>query len=524
MKKINIVFLALIALLINSCTEDFETFPNNPNVASEASSVPPEYLLRQILTDIRAGADGTETPFSLSSRLNQMTTGLTFPLYGGSNLYNWTQGADTYGWIRNITKLEENAKRAIGTDKNPYLTIAKFLRVYSSIWFTEQVGDIPVFEAGKGLENPQPKFDKQEDIYKFALKTLDDLNKELGALASDATTPKMTGDIYYNNDLSKWRRAINAYTLRLLISLSKRVDDTPSLEVKQKFSKIVSNPNEYPLFRDITDNFNFVFLPITNRYPTQFLRLYSLETTVSKTIIDILKENQDPRIFVFATPTPESVKNDKKLDDFTAYEGSDNARDQGALFAEANLGKYSYINYERYLKGPDNIPEPYTIIGYQEMCFNIAEAANRGWINANAEEWYMKGIQASLKFYGISNGTKLPISKPVAGLQGEVTSNTTQFLENVKYKGNNAQGLEQILKQKFVAFWQNSGWQPFYQYRRTGIPKFTEGVGTNSQKKIPVRWVYPIKEVINNSANAQEAIQRQFGGKDDVFMPIWLIK
>lgn len=526
MKLRSVFLLSLLLTAVSGCRPQFETFPINPNVAGENSAVPPEYLLRQILTDLRRGADVAEEPFSDLSRLNQFTTGLTFPLYGGSNLYNWTQTGHVYGWIRTINKLEENAARSLGTRNNPFLALAKFLKVYSYVWMTQRVGDIPLTEAGQGLDNPTPKFDAQEQVCQYALTTLDEVNKELAAIAADATAPRLAGDIYYANNLVNWRRAVNAYALRVLISLSRRADDTPSLQVKQRFARMLATPTEYPLFRDVTDNLNFVFLPVTNRYPTQFLRLYSLETTVSRTYLDLTTRHRDPRTFIAATPAPGALAAGKKIDDFTAYVGTDNSRPQGALFAESSgaNGQYSYINYIRYLRGPDFIPEPYTLLGYAEQCFNIAEAANRGWVSADAGKAYLDGVQASLRFYGLADGTRLTISNGTGAALGEVSANVTEFLKNVAYRGNNADGLKQILEQKYVAFWQNSGWEPFYQYRRTGIPAFAEGAGTNAQGKIPSRWQYPVREMVNNPANANAAVQRQFGGNDDIFAKMWLLK
>jgi hypothetical protein len=525
MKISNIITLFCgIILFFTSCKKEFETFPNNPNLAGENGSVPPQYLIRELLNSVRVGADRIEEPLTDVSRLNQFTTGLTFPLYGGSNLYNWTSTGDSYPWIRNIEKLNENATRALGTKNNPYLTLGKFLRVYSYIWLTQRVGDIPTLEAGKGLANTTPKFDSQEDIYLNALNTLDTINQELATIAADVTAPKLNGDIYFSNNLTSWRRAVNAYQLRLLISLSKRADDSPKLQVKQRFAKIVNTPTVYPLFRTNADNWNYIYLPVTNRYPTQFLRLYPLETTVSKTIIDLLKDKNDPRIFIAATPAPGQITAGKKVDDFGAYNGSDNSRSQATLFAESKTGLYSYVNYIRYLRGPDFIAEPYIMCGYAEMCFNIAEAANRGWLTADAAKFYEDGIRASLLFYGIAQGTKLTISNSNGVVIGEATANVTDFLAKVKYAGDNADGLKQILEQKYVAFWQNSGWEAFYQFRRTGIPKFAEGAGTNAQGKIPSRWLYPVREVVNNPINAKLAIDKQFGGKDDVFAKMWLIK
>jgi Starch-binding associating with outer membrane len=524
--KYKSILVISLCFILFGCKEEFEKFPTNPNVAGESGAVPPEYLLRQLLTDMRAGADQPEEPFGVVSRLNQFTTGLTFPLYGGSNLYNWTTTNDTYGWIRNINKLEENATRSIGKTNNTYLSLAKFLKVYSFVWLTQRVGDVPVFEAGKGLENPKPKFDTQQEIYLYALNTLDEVNKELGEIGKNATSVRINGDIYYAGNVTAWRKAINAYTLRVLISLSKRADDTPKLQIKERFAKIVGNPTDYPIFKDNTENWNFTYLPVTNRYPTQFLRLYALETTVSKTYMDILVENKDPRVFISASPSPAAIGSGKKIDDFTSYNGTDNSRGQGELFSESAGAKgiYSYVNYIRYLRGPDFIPEAYIMCGYSEMCFNIAEAANRGWITADAEKYYMEGIKSSLSFYGVTQGKKLTISNGTGAVLGEATADVDAFLQNVKYKSDKAEGLKQILEQKYVAFWQNSGWEPYYQFRRTGIPAFKEGSGTNSQGKIPMKWLYPVREVINNAENAKLAIDRQFNGKDDIFAKMWLIK
>ena len=173
-------------------------------------------------------------------------------------------------------------------------------------------------------------------------------------------------------------------------------------------------------------------------------------------------------------------------------------------------------------------PEPTIILGYPETCFNIAEAANRGWITADAADNYRKGILASLAFYGISEGANLRVGDaggtPAATVA--ITANVTKFLEMAAYKGNTEAGLAQILEQKYVAFFQNSGWEAFYNWRRTGFPDtfVTSGVGINAQSKVPIRWQYPVDEITYNSVNAKAAIQSQYGGTDDIFAKMWLLK
>jgi hypothetical protein len=169
------------------------------------------------------------------------------------------------------------------------------------------------------------------------------------------------------------------------------------------------------------------------------------------------------------------------------------------------------------------------------MCFNIAEAANRGWISQNAKDWYEKGIKASHEFYGIGNG---PLDVYFFKAGGKVTDGAsynkytvnfdqTAYLAQplVSYAGNNAQGLQQIVVQKYLAFFQNSGWEGYYNYRRTGYPSFSKGgPGTANSGLIPKRFQYPSSEATNNKDNWQAALNNQFGGKDDINADMWILK
>jgi hypothetical protein len=111
-----------------------------------------------------------------------------------------------------------------------------------------------------------------------------------------------------------------------------------------------------------------------------------------------------------------------------------------------------------------------------------------------------------------------------------VTANVSGFLAgpNVAYAGNNATGLNQILTQKYVAFWQNSGWEAYYNWRRTGVPTMGQGgagIGTtNNNNLIPIRWDYPEDEQVENTTNWQSAVSSQFGGTDAISNTMWLTK
>lgn len=84
--------------------------------------------------------------------------------------------------------------------------------------------------------------------------------------------------------------------------------------------------------------------------------------------------------------------------------------------------------------------------------------------------------------------------------------------------------MNKILTQKYIAFFMNSGWEPFYGQRRTGVPTMRVGPGTLNGGKVPKRWQYPLTEVQLNEANLNEAIKRQYPEGDNTNASMWMIK
>src|SRR5258707_5328212 len=112
-----------------------------------------------------------------------------------------------------------------------------------------------------------------------------------------------------------------------------------------------------------------------------------------------------------------------------------------------------------------------------------------------------------------------------SAIYGSVTTSVAAYLAQpaVQYQAG-AAGLTQILTQKYIAFWQNSNWEAFFNQRRTGVPTFLTGTGTGNNGKVPIRWVYPIPEQSANSTNYKAAIQSQYGGVDDLNGKMWVLQ
>jgi hypothetical protein len=520
MKNRFLAFLALgLGLAAGGCKSFDEQLPN-PNTATSDSAVPPALILPRIEYDLYNNGDGG--PFTQVQRWNQYIVSNDV-YYGGSNQYNWTNSGGLYGTLRNVNLMDTKAVQQYGTKQNPYTALAKFFRAYIYIWQAQRVGDTPATQAGEGLTNLTPVYDTQKAVYARSLAMLDTANTMLGG----SLTGTYSGSIYYAS-LAQWRKAINSYKLRVLISLSKRASDNPDLQVPQQFATIVGNPGQYPLLASNADNWNFVFNSAYNTYPHTPNDANNQRQNIGSAYLSLTTATQDPRTFVTSTPAPAQLAAGKQPSDFSAYVGSSPALGISDLTTNSNAGQYSFTNSLRYYASVAG-PEPYILLGYAEQNFNIAEAINRGWVSgASANDYYLRGINASLDFYGLSEGQKLTVGNVSGTTLGTATVSRAAFLANdgVVYKGDNADGLEQILNQKYVAFFQNSGYEAFYNWRRTGLPRtfVSTGGGLNSSGKIPRRWQYPVDEQTYNADNYNAALKSQFGGTDDLNQDTWLTK
>jgi hypothetical protein len=71
----------------------------------------------------------------------------------------------------------------------------------------------------------------------------------------------------------------------------------------------------------------------------------------------------------------------------------------------------------------------------------------------------------------------------------------------------------------------NTGWQPFFEQRRTGFPVFeTVGAGILNGGKIPKRWMYPTDEYNNNRVNVENAVKSQYSEGDNINGVMWLLQ
>jgi hypothetical protein len=489
--KISSIVILIAALASCKKLQDFQVNPNNPTIADPSL----------VLTNLERVAFSTiSTDASLASRQLVYTQSSSNAQY-----YGWQRADFSYNNISQAVKMQQEAARV---SKQNYRYIGKFFQSYFIIDMTQRFGDIPYSQMMQSISNnnftdssaTRPVYDKQEDIY---LGVLNDLKLASDSLSSSQTA--IGGDIIYNGTIENWKKLINSYTLRVLMSLSKKESSTV-LNIKQRFNDIVSNPGKYPLFSSNDDNGRLPYYNITgNQYPYYNDNSMKTDFYLDSSFVDILQGLKDPRLFVFGQATPSSGLPEN---DFNAYDGLVGSAPLDYNTGKRGNGKASQIN-RRFAYEPVN--EPGILMGYPELQFILAEAAVRGWISGSADAYYKKGIEGSLNFSNFND--------TYSG------SDIDTYLDQPAISLQPGSEIEQIITQKYISMFMNTGWQPFYEQRRTGFPTFeTAGAGMLNGGKIPKRWMYPTLELNNNGTNVQKAVKSQYPDGDDINGAMWLIQ
>ncbi len=542
MKKIkNILLVVAGALMMFSCSkqiQDKQVDPNNP------TTVPPSLVLGTVLFDISgsgsAGSLGNVNSWSNVHSWNQYHC-QNYDYYG-NNIYTWSNGSfDSYLVLKNVVQMEKEAISRGAAVVNPYEAVGRFARAYYYYNLTSLFGDVPQAQALQ-TGNNSPAYTSQEQVFSYILNQLDTANSHFTTLIGENDNSlSASQDLYYQGNLAKWQKLVNSFKLRVLISLSNKTSDA-TLGVAAQFAAIINNPSKYPVFASQSDDFAFNYNPGgTNTFSTYPFNLNNYGSIAARfnmaaTYVSALTSTNDARIFITTEPAWALAKTDPDPCKFNYFAGASSGESLSTMYGNANAGLYSFINRFRYYSNFTG--EPNVLSGYKEMCFNIAEAIMRGWVSGktqtDAENWYKAGIAASMSFYGID------ISKTnfTAHFLPPGNSSVTQVVSypftfnyanyyaqpSVKLSATAATAINQIVLQKYIACFENSGYEAYYNYRRTGVPAFQAGPGTGNNGVIPKRYTYPVAEQTQNKSNYAAALTAQSFSADDLNQTMWLLK
>lgn len=500
----------LMLSTLPSCSK-FEELNTNPDAAVNATA---PMIATNLILNITDNTISSGKGFLQPAMLGKSVLYTEFP---EDYQYNYLGRAsfDGLAVLTNVEKMIGYAQE--GPEKNAYTALGKFIRAWKFYNLTMQVGDIPYSDALKGETDViAPKYDSQKDVFVGILKELDEADQ----LFSQGTA--FQGDPIYNGDVTKWRKLVNTFELQVLLSLYKKTSDT-DLRVTERFKTIVANR---PIFQSSADNFQLVYSDKANqRYPFYKLGNPSIiYPMVSQVPIAILKNLQDYRLFYYANPSTVQVAAGKAVSDYTAYIGTDPSMVYSDMTRVYTSKDYSALN-SRYTELADS--EPVYLLSYSMLKFILAEATLRGWITGTSTEThYNEGITAAMKF----TASHTPDNALYHHNRVITDAYITSYLrsDQVKLSGTTEQQLNQIITQRYLStFLQAPNNDAFYENRRTGYPKFPINPASNNNTpadKLPLRWLYPQKELDYNTDQVKAAIASQYGGSDDFNQQMWLLK
>lgn len=473
------------------------------------------------------GFENTNTPSDKTSKLNVVNKLTSTELYISGDRYEcwranliycstmiqhlastagyWAGDKYTYDKDYSSSLIDTNYKNAVKTiiDMQDQLikenapeemkAIVRILRVFVFQRLTDLYGDLPYKEAGKAFTEKiqRPKYDKQSDIYADMLKELDE--------SAPALTPGQSGfgegDIIFKGDKTKWKKFAYSLMLRLALRMIKVAPADAQKWASTAINGGVMQSNEDIAYiqhtagpEGINANGNGQVFTVDN-YPR-----------MSKTFIDFLKNNDDPRLPILSSRKSDgSTKSDN-------LKGLPNGLDAALLKKSTKEDDTdSYAEPNRMITGEDDSMFFQT---YAEVEFMLAESAvHWGLAGGNAQTHYDKGVRAAMKM--------LQKYDPAAKISDVQIDN---YLTAHPFDSSTA--LEQINTQYWAATFLNE-YESFANWRRTDIPHL---IPVNYPKNvtngtIPRRLRYPESEISNNPENYHEAIKHQ--GEDKLTTRVW---
>ncbi|UZT96014.1 SusD/RagB family nutrient-binding outer membrane lipoprotein [Chryseobacterium fluminis] len=489
--KNSIKLLFVIGLFtLTSCESNLDTINENPN---DQASIDPKFLL----TYVSKSAFQVNGDNMYASRMMIGTD--------GENTYQYMKWNDasfdvyTSGLLNTVKMMQEAEKI---NNKN-YQAIGKFYRAFYFFNLSLKFGSIPYSEAVKGESGiTQPKYDSQETVMAGILSELKEANDLINS------NDKIEGDIIYNGDATKWKKLINSFRLKILITLSKKAT-VGNYTVATEFASIAGSQT---LMSSVTDNGELKFADAADSRYTMFNNSgYGSSLYMADYFINLFKAREDPRLFTFAAQTTAAKEAGKPITDFSGYNGGNPTSpysDNAALVASKNISKVN----DRFYKDATN--EPSSVLSYSELEFILAEAAARGWISGSAKTHYDNAVKASFTFYQtyVKNSNQY-----FTGF--DVNQYLTKSLVLYDNSASLPIQLEKIMTQKYMTMFHQSQWTSYYDYLRTGYPNYPLQTGVAA----PVRFRYPQAEYNYNSVNLQAALTAQYGGNDNInSKPWWL--
>ena len=376
-----------------------------------------------------------------------------------------------------LNDLELIIKQATAGGSPHYAGVAKILKAYEYSLVVDAWGDVPYSQAQQLSANTQPAYDDDAAIYPKLIALLGEAITDVNASTS-VLSPGTNSVMYTNASFATakafWIKFANTLRLRLLLHYSKK---DPAFCVAQITALV--NTAGITFMASNADNFQMAFYDIANqRSPISAFEVSRPNYLFADArMLSLMNTKNDPRRASYFTDFPLGSG---------IYLGV-------SATAQPATPNNNYSRIHTFLRGAVTTPAvgissavysgaaPQRMLPFAEYNFIRAEAALMG-APGNAQQFFTDGITASMQEAGVS-----------------AANITTYLAANGTLTGTNAQKLQQIIEEKYIALFGVSI-EPWTDWRRTGYPSLS--VPTNSLTgAIPHTLFYPQSEIDLNPNN-----------------------
>ena len=449
--------------------------------------------------------------------------------------------------LKNI--IDAQYRTAEDAEKVNINSVLRIYRVYLMSIITDTYGDAPFSEAGLGfLEGKfNPKYDKQEDIYNaFFLELEDAVNK------IDPTKDKVTGDLIYAGDVTKWQQLANSLRLRFAMRISNVNPTKAQTEFENALAAnggVITDASSDALIKYMTIAFSFGQEAYSDYRGNSLSQLLfgndpaNNPSYLCSTFFNQLYNSGDPRTFKISRCYYDGLMSATSPDN--RVDITQEMIEKGIAFSPRDPGAYSWepwptgydsdICKELAVNNPSvtvtmarevepklannflKSNNPGVVMTSAEVKVLMAEATVKGWNvgSVSAEALYKQGVRAAMDFLTDNYGC--------------TATTDAEFDAFIQDKGafghTDNQKLEAINTQAWILHFTNPA-ECWANVRRSGYPKLKSpaeygfGQYLTGGTEIPVRLCYPVLESSYNKENYHEAIERM-GGTDNWHSLLW---
>lgn len=408
--------------------------------------------------------------------------------YGGVNLANFT--ANVKNSVNLVNRLQDDPVHV------NRLAAARIWKVLVFQRLTDTYGDIPYFEAGKGVVEGEfsPAYDSQQEIYQ-------DMHDELQAAIGQFDSSQPTygeADLVFGGDIEQWKRFANSLQLRLAL----RIKEVEPNTAQQWADEAINS--DAGVMQSLEDE---VYIPhqsgpstgpaghSTNANNEVFNSFPGIAPHLAEPFVSWMKDNDDPRLPVVAAVY-------ELNDSGEPINVSTDPADQKGMpvgVAEDDL-EDERATYSRPNPIITDLDDPFYLQSYAEVEFMLAEAEVEWGLAPNsAEAHYEAGVRAAMeKLRRYDGGGAATIDE----------AEINDYLQN----GNPfdpSRALEQINTQYWAVTFPH-GLEAWSNWRVTGYPDLDpppEQGDTGGQ--IIRRLAYPQEEENLNQESYNEARSNQ---------------